>query len=240
MSVCTERHQFCYNNYTSSGIFYDSSSHRSAFTQLHTFSSQVYYQNCVERSCLKLSEGIYCINSFIREDGLEIMWCYPGLKITGSMYVFKTFNVHLELCVTFHLKIMEYLKNDKRTDLPLVPFWGIWHILDPWPQFWHFLLQPLFSVTLLHVCCSAVYEQCDTSMVRYADQKDGKISIHKLCNLRVQCNSPYIKVILIYAHTIRDFQHVWIHKNQLFPYWLLQVWLSTFSHDFNLLHNTLK
>lgn len=84
---------------------------------------------------------------------------------------------------------MEYPKNDKRTDLPLVPFWDIWHILDLWPQFWHLLLLPLFSVTLLHVHCSAAYKEDNTLMVRYADQKHGEISINNICNLRVKHNT---------------------------------------------------
>lgn len=53
-------------------------------------------------------------------------------------------------------------------------------------------------------------------MVRYADQKHGQISIHKICNLSIKYNSSYIKMILIYTHSIRDFQDVQIHKKQLF------------------------
>ena len=138
------------------------------------------------------------------------------------------------------LKIMEYPKNGKRTDLPLVPFWDIWRILDPWPQFWHFLLPPLFSVTLLHVYCSATDREDNTLMVRYADQEFGEISIHKICNFRVKGNSSYIKIILIYTHSITDFQDIRIHKKQIFRHWLLQVWLSTFSHNFKLLRNMWK
>lgn len=132
---------------------------------------------------------------------------------------------------------MEYPKNDKRTDLPLVPFWDIWHILDLWPQFWHLLLLPLFSVTLLHVHCSAAYKEDNTLMVRYADQKHGEISINNICNLRVKHNTSSSRLFWFTLHSMRDFQDVWIHKTQLFHYSLPQVRLPTFSHNFKLLHS---